>query len=294
MSRTVEFEAISDLRCNLGEGPVWSDRDNALYWVDIRRPAIHCQRFATDTLQTWTMPDLISSLAVRESGGLLVALRSALSTFDSVTCEIIPLAAPEKDRPTQRFNDGKCDRAGRFWVGTMNDKVRGDPSGALYRLDAQHRCTKWDEAIGTPNSLAWSPDDRTMYFADSFLGLIYAYDFDREAGTISNRRVHIDLSDGPGVPDGSTVDADGFLWNAQYGAGRLNRYAPDGRLERSVALPVSQPTSCAFGGPDLSILFVTSASQRMTEQQLAREPLAGAVLACDVGRKGLLEPRYVG
>jgi sugar lactone lactonase YvrE len=166
--------------------------------------------------------------------------------------------------------------------------------GSLYRIDAQHQVVKMAEGICIPNSLAWSPDDRTMYFADTFKRAIYAYSFDIDTGSISNQRVFARFAEGSGAPDGSTVDAEGFLWNAVYGGGRLHCYAPNGRLHRSVELPMSQPTSCAFGGTDLNTLYVTSASQRLRAEQLAREPFAGAIIAIDVGVKGLPEPQYVG
>jgi sugar lactone lactonase YvrE len=150
------------------------------------------------------------------------------------------------------------------------------------------------DGIDIPNGLAWSPDDHTMYFADTFDRTIFAYSFDIDSGTIHDRQVFAELPDGGGVPDGSTVDADGFLWNAVYGGGRLNRYAPDGRLDRTVELPMTQPTSCTFGGPRLDTLYVTSASQRLSAAQLAHQPFAGATIAIDVGVKGLPEPYYAG
>src|SRR5262249_39828949 len=159
--------------------------------------------------------------------------------------------------PDNRTNDGKCDRRGRFWVGTMHNTVGGLPAGSLYRVDGDHSVHRMASAITIPNSLAWSPDDRTMYFADSSQRSIRSYAFDSETGDIADQRVFAQLSDGTGVPDGSTVDEAGFLWTAIYGGGRLHRYAPDGRLDRTVDLPMGQPTSCAFGGADFGTLYVT-------------------------------------
>jgi sugar lactone lactonase YvrE len=240
------------------------------------------------------MPEMVGSLAIRSRGGLLVALQSRLALFSLDTMEIVSVASPEGHLPHKRFNDGKCDRRGRFWVGTMNNLVRGEPSGALYRLSPEHHCDKVDEGFGIPNSIAWSPDDKTMYFADTFARMIFTYSFHIEDGAIGERRVFAHNEEGSGAPDGSTVDADGFLWNAVYGGWRLHRYAPDGRIDRAIELPVSQPTSCAFGGPNLDILYVTTATQRLSPEELSRQPLAGGLLAIDAGVKGLPEPYFGG
>jgi len=290
----IEFQCVGELRQNLAEGPVWSPRDQALCWVDIRRPTVHRFHPGSGRIDSWTMPSAAGSLAVRQAGGLVVALRDGLASLDPATGKTAMLAPIEPDKPENRCNDGKCDRSGRFWVGTIHDTVRGQPVGALYRVGADHQVRQMADAIIIPNSLAWSPDDRTLYFADTFRRVIYAYDYDLKGGEISQRRVFAEFAENAGVPDGSTVDADGFLWNAVYGGSRLHRYAPDGRLDRTVPLPMSQPTSCAFGGADLATLYVTSASQRLTAEQLQQEPFAGAIIAIDVGVKGLPEPYYAG
>lgn len=290
----LDFECLGDERQNLAEGPVWCPREQALYWVDIRRPTLHRYVAATRNVETWPMPDLVGSLAVRQAGGLLVALRNGLAKFDPETGHVEPVISLEDDKPENRSNDGKCDRRGRFWVGTIHNLKPGTPAGALYRIDASRRVARVAGDIGIPNSIAWSPDDRTMYFADTAKRTIFTYSFDIDSGDIRDRRVFADFPEGSGAPDGSTVDADGFLWNAVYGGSRLNRYAPDGRLDRVVEMPMSQPTSCAFGGRALDVLYVTSAAQRLSAEQLAREPYAGAIIAVDVGVKGLPEPYYAG
>lgn len=289
-----EINCVTDLRNILGEGPVWNPAEEALYWVDIRQPAVCRYDSVHRSLTTWAMPELIGSLAIRSQGGLLVALHSRLARFNPKTLEIVSIASPEGHLPHKRFNDGKCDRRGRFWVGTMNNEVRGDPSGVLYRLDAEHRCDRMEEGFSTPNSLAWSPDNTRMYFADTFTRTIFTYAFDIDSGTISNRRVFAQIPEGAGAPDGSTVDEEGFLWNAIYGGWRLHRYAPDGRVDRVVELPISQPTSCAFGGPNLDILYVTSATNRLSLEELSHQPLAGRLLALNAGVKGLPEPYFAG
>jgi sugar lactone lactonase YvrE len=201
------------------------------------------------------------------------------------------VAAPERDIPTNRFNDGRCDRGGRFWAGTMSDGPRL-PTGSLYRLDADGTCTKMRGGIVIPNSIAWSPDDRVMYFADTHLHTIWAYDFDLATGAMRNERVFADSSNLPGYPDGSCVDAESCLWNAEYGGWRVVRYAPDGKIDRVVELPVSNPTCCCFGGKDLDTLYISTARQHLTSEQLTREPLAGGLFAARPGVLGLPEARF--
>jgi sugar lactone lactonase YvrE len=290
---TPEITAVVPAGNKLGEGPVWCPREQALYWVDIERSCL--QRFHPESgaVRRWQLPERIGSLALREVGGAVLALASGFAFFDFASGAIQRLAAPEKDNPRNRFNDGKCDRAGRFWAGTMDDRL-SEHTGALYRLDPNLSFDRMATGIGIPNSIAWSPDDRVFYFADTMDRIIYAYDFDRDSGAIANRRVFCTFEDQPGNPDGSTVDAEGCLWNAQWDGWRVVRYDPRGRVERIVALPVQKPTSCMFGGPDLATLYVTSAIWDLDEAALARQPLAGHLLAVEVGIRGLQEPRFAG
>jgi len=210
-----------------------------------------------------TLPALIGSIGLRETAGLIAAFQDGLFLLDPVTGERSLVANPESDLPENRFNDGRVDRQGRFWAGTMNDRRR-DPTGALYRLDPDRRVTRIRGEVIVPNSLAWSPDSRVMYFADTYRYRIWRYDFDAEAGLPSGERVFADTSGGPGRPDGSAVDEAGCLWNAEYAGARLVRYTPAGAVDRVVPMPVSNPTCCAFGGPNLETLFVTSARQRLS------------------------------
>lgn len=290
---TSDVACVLDARARLGEGPVWCSLERALYWVDIHAPAVHRLEPATGATATWAVPEEVGSLALRRPGGLLVALRSGLAFLDPATGAVTPAAAPEPDRPDNRLNDGKCDRRGRFWVGSMRAGPR-QPTGALYRVDPDLRCHRVLDGITVPNSLAFSPDDRTLYFADTPTRTIFAFDLDVATGTVANRRVFATVAEGLGFPDGSTVDAEGFLWNAHWDGWRLTRYAPDGRVDRVVELPVQRPTSCAFGGPGLDVLYVTSSRQRLTEDDLRRGPLAGGLFALDPGVRGLPEPRFGG
>lgn len=288
----MDIQRIGTTVDTLGEGPVWCDREQALYWVDIRRPAVQRYDLRTGAAEAWPMPEMVGSLAVREKGGLLLGMQSTISFFDPSTGSLERCAAPESGKPHMRFNDGKCDRQGRFWAGTIND-VQRLPDGTLYRLDADLHCSAMFGQITVPNGLCWSPDGSTMYFADSQLKTIFSFDFDTSTGQLGERLVFA-RTEGPGVPDGATVDAQGYLWCAEYGGWRVTRFAPDGRLDRVISLPVQQPTSCAFGGAGYDTLFVTTAAQRLTEEQRGSQPLSGGLLALDVGVRGLPEPRFAG
>jgi sugar lactone lactonase YvrE len=277
----------------LGECPIWSVAEQALYWVDSRGPAIHRIAPAEGVRRSRPLERVVGSIAFRAGGGLIAAMAHGVHAVDFNSGDVALLADPETHMPDNRFNDGRCDRLGRFWAGTMSDVSR-DPTGALYRMTADHRMTRMSDGIIVPNSIAWSPDDKTMYFADTYRARIVAYSFSLAEGAISAPRLFADTAGRKGRPDGSAVDETGCLWNAEYGGGRLVRYRPDGRIDATIALPVSQPSCCCFGGADLGILFVTSATQRLTPDQLAAQPLAGAVLAINAGVKGLPETAFAG
>jgi len=278
----------------LGEVPRWCADTQRLWWVDVRRPALQCWEPATQQYTARRLhPDMVTgSMALRREGGFLFATGSGVYLEDAPGVQAARrIAHPEEGKPGMRLNDGKCDRRGRFWVGSMHDTVR-DPLGTLYRIDADHSCTAMLDGFVLPNSLAWSPDDRTMYFADTHNQLMWAFDYDIEAGSISNRRIFKDWTHQIGRPDGATVDAEGFVWVCMVASGHLVRLAPDGRVDRSIQLPVTNPTCPAFGGDNLATLYITTHSQRFTPGQQALEPLAGALLSLDVGVRGLPEPCF--
>lgn len=273
----------------LGESPLWCVRRQRLYWVDIRAPALlSCAADGSD-LRAWTLPEVVGSFAFRrDRDDFVLALKSGLHDFDPATGALSAIATPEAHRPRHRFNEGKCDPRGRFWAGTMNDEVR-EPTGALYRLDTGRRCTRLREAIAVPNSLAWSPDGRTMYFADTEARVIEAIDFDPDEGLLGASRPFVDLraDGGAGRPDGATVDADGCLWSAQVVTGQVVRYAPDGQRLQTWQLPVSKATSVAFGDADLRTVYITTARYRLGAAELAAQPLAGCVFALRAPAPGL-------
>ncbi|UFN48460.1 SMP-30/gluconolactonase/LRE family protein [Roseomonas sp. OT10] len=282
------FRRIGSQRDILGESPVWDAEAQSLFWVDIRRPAL--RRLDRDgQVETRVMPDLVGSLALAGKGRLLVAFAGEVALYDWAASRTETVAVLPDRPPGHRFNDGRCDRQGRFWVGTMHNDTRA-PEGTLFRLDGT-RLTPVRDGICIPNSLAWSPDGRTMYFADSLRRAIEAHPFDPRTGVPQPGR-DIARTSPPGFPDGSTVDAEGFLWNAEFHSARLVRYAPDGRIDRVVPTPVDRPTSCGFGGPALQTLYVTTTSQAMSETELREHPLAGALLAFEPGVPGLPEPLW--
>ena len=288
---TPDFEVVFRGRDRLGECPLWDEREQVLWWVDGREPSVRRLDPSSGKVRTLPLPRTVGSLALRERGGLLVAMQDGLHFLDPGSGARVVAVDPERDLPGNRFNDGRCDRAGRFWAGTMCD-VRRDATGSLYCFEAGLSWRKLRGGITIPNSLAWSPDGRTMYFADTHAMVIWAWNYDPASGAAWGERVFVEAA--PGRPDGSCVDAEGCLWNAQYGAGRLVRYTPEGKVDRVLDLPFANPTCCCFGGAAYDTLFVTSATQRLSPEDLHRQPLAGSVLALRPGVRGLPESRFGG
>ena len=288
----VEIACVAQTQDVLGEVPRWHPVERALYWIDAFKPAVHRLDPHSGQLDSWTPPEKLGSFAPRVGGGLLIAGRGGLAHYDPASATLDRIVDPEAGGAVNILNDGRCDRRGRFWVGSMS-KTMQRASGRLYRLERGHLDTV-DDGIWVANGVCWSPDDRRMYLADSHVKTIFVYDFDLAAGMIGPRRVFATMQDRRGVPDGSSVDAEGCIWNAVFDAGCLVRYAPDGRVDRTVALPVSRPTACAFGGNELATLYVTTARFRLAPDRLAAETHAGGLLALDVGVRGLPEPMYAG
>lgn len=294
-STPVDVSVVIRSRNILGESPVWDARTQRLYLVDIQGRRIHVFRPADGDHRTFDLPDWVTSLCPRQNGGLVLTMRKRFAFYQPDTDHLEILADPEPDRPGNRFNDGQCDRQGRLWAGTMAADDWLAPTGALYRMDPDLRITRMRDHIRCSNGTGWSPDGRTMYHTESFRYAIFAYDFDPGGGEIANRRPFVELEpDAKGFPDGLAVDRDGYVWSAQPVYGRIVRYSPDGETDRIIALPVSRGTSCAFGGPDLGTLYITSATETLSEAELAEEPLAGSVFACDAGAQGLAETPFAG
>lgn len=289
----LKIEVLVDHPSQLGEGPLWDAQTNRLYWVDTYGLALHSVDAAGGDMKTWNMPEPIGACALREKGGAIVALRSGFFELDFATGEVslIKHTHPGELRP--RFNDGKTDRQGRFIAGTM-DFQEQDPVAALFRMDHDLSVTKIDQDIICSNGPCFSPDGRTMYFADSFLKKIFAYDYDIETGDLLSRRTFASFEAFQGYPDGMTVDSEGGVWVAEVYAGRLLRYDPRGALDRVVGLPVFATTSVMFGGPDLDIAYITSMARPFGDRY-HMEKEAGMVFAIHgLGVTGISEARFAG
>ena len=332
---TDEVVCVLEAHALLGECPVWCPREKALYWLDIWSSVLH--RFdpasgedrifpPPDALVKWDQP--VASFALRERGGFVMARRDGFAFFDpqagfgraGESGAIQVISEVERDLPENRFNDGKCDRRGRFWAGSYN--LANQPLGSFYRLDADLSVHRMDTGITIANGLGWSPDDKRMYYADTATARIDVYEYDIATGGIANLRVFVDLPKEVGVPDGLTSSTGGsgattptargrsafptastvdvlyrvsIVWCTLPGAGgRIRRYDPDGRVERMIEVPVPGPTSCIFGGEDLDVLYITTERYLLTPQELAESPHSGDVLALEPGVKGLPEPRFAG
>jgi sugar lactone lactonase YvrE len=289
-----EITCILDARAELGESPVWAAEEQALYWVDIYAPALHRLDPATGATHTWRMPQSIGCFGLRQRGGAVVALRDGFYLFDFDSGALTPLAKPETDQRGTRFNDGKVSPDGRFWAGTMDEEALSRPLGALYRLDPDGSCHKMVDNLIVSNGLAWGPDGKTMFHSDSKGQRIFAYDYDTSTGTIANGRVIARPSEEIGRPDGGAADMAGYYWSAGISAGVLNRWAPDGRLDRQIELPCAAPTMPCFGGPDMKTIFITSLRHNLSAGKLAAKPQSGGIFAMRVDVPGVPVARFKG
>ena len=279
----------------LGESPLWEEREQVLYWVDIDRGQIHRFNPATKENTTHTLPTKVTSIARRKGRGLIASLRKNFAFFDPVSGRVENLDTVESDQPENRFNDGKVDRQGRFWAGTMNEVHIGRPDAALYRFDRPGSVTRMIPEVTISNGTGWSPDGRTMYYTDTLRHTVFAYDFEPVSGAISNCRPFLEIDPASeGLPDGLTVDAEGFVWSALVNYGRMLRLDPAGNLERVVTFPPTRGTCCTFGGRDYGDLYITTARECLTAEQIAAQPLAGGLFRCRPGVHGLAETPFAG
>lgn len=297
-----DIQCVLDCRDKLGEGAFWCPDEQALYWLDVPMPSqLHRLDPASGKHYVWAMPEMIASMAKRRDGTLLVASHRGLNVFDPGTGALKRIAAPEAHIPDNRSNDGAPDAKGRFWFGTMANNIADDGSyfspgvsaGVLWKIEPDFRMIPVVGGIGIANATAWSPDWTTFYFADTAQQTIFAWDFDLELGALSRKRVFA-RPEGHGYPDGACIDAEGFLWNARWEGSAVIRFAPDGSIDRIVEIPAERVTSCAFGGPDLGTLYVTTSRLHLTDAQLERNPLSGGVFAFRPGVVGLARPAFGG
>ncbi|MDQ9171381.1 SMP-30/gluconolactonase/LRE family protein [Oxalobacteraceae bacterium R-40] len=293
---TDTIEIFHDQPMLVGECPLWCAEENSLYWIDIPRRMLHRKNVQSFEYHSWALPSEPGCIALHEDGGLVVAMRSGIAVLDTGSGDISMLAPSPYDSNFIRFNDGRCDAKGRFWMGTMYEP-RDQVLGELYCLE-KGRLTEQGSPVTVSNGLAFSNDSRTLYHADTTAHSVYRYDFDLEHGTLSKRQPFVSFSSDRsaatygGRPDGAAVDSEGAYWVAMFEGARLLRYAPDGLLLQEMRLPVRCPTMIAFGGSDLRTLFITSASQNRSASELSSLPLSGCVLSLQVTVPGVSEHRY--
>ncbi len=281
-------------KCMVGEGPVWDVREQALYMVDIVGKVVHRYDPATATTRTWNVGKVIGSMALREQGGAVVALRDGIHTLDFASGAVEAHALPKDLNPRVQFNDGKVDRRGRFIVGSGDSQLRDTQSiGSLYRLDTDGSLTELDTEIAISNGPCWSPDNRTLYFSDSLPYSIYAYDYDIETGAVANRRLFADTRELGGIPDGATVDRDGLMWMAICEGAKVVAFNPSGKVERVIDMPVRLTASVMFGGPDLDQLYVTTIDPALLGRP-SEEGGGDTWVIEGLGARGIPEPRYAG
>ena len=287
----LSIEPVVHAGDRLGETPLWCDRTRKLWWIDIERPKLQSFDPSTGGHESENLAGVyVGTQALTRTGQRLLAEDLTLYLRNQETGERTDLVTLEAGLDN-RANDGRVDARGRFWVGTMDNGL-SRPNGALYRVDPDGTATRMDEGFIVSNGIAFSPDGRTLYFTDTRRYTSYAYDLDLDDGVVTNRRVFADYASTGDRPDGACVDVDGCLWAAFFAGSRIVRYRPDGRVDRTVALPVTNPTCLCFGGTDLRTLYVTTARKFLSDAQLAAEPLAGALLAIDGLGQGLPEHRF--
>ena len=280
-------ETIIDARANLGEGPIWDAQKQLFYWVNIMDSEVSIYDPSTRVNRIIDVGQYVGTVVPRASGGLMLAVQQGFASLDVETETVTIIHDPEPDQPDHRFNDGKCDPAGRFWAGSMSLSERA-PVGTLYCMDTDHSVRKMVENVTISNGLVWSLDNTTMYYIDTPTGTVDAFDYDLATGDIANRRPVITIPEGQGYPDGMTMDAEGMLWVAHWGGARVTRWDPQsGALLDTVHVPAPCVTACAFGGPKLDQLYITSARKGCDEAMLAKYPLSGNVFLAEVGVAGL-------
>ncbi|MCO5063926.1 MAG: SMP-30/gluconolactonase/LRE family protein [Rhizobiaceae bacterium] len=288
----LDVEPLADVAAELGEGPLWSPAEGALYWFDLLGRVIFRTDATTGDTARLAISGMPTAIALRKGGGLLAALRNGFAFIDFNAGTETRLPSP-MDFSRERFNDGKCDRRGRFFVGSM-DKTLAEPIGGLFRLDPDQSFTRLATGMTLSNGLAWSPDDRILYHCDSRPGYVYAYDYDIETGGVAGRKLHIDFT-GTGIhPDGCTVDAEGCLWIAELGAWTVGRYDPAGKRIGGIELPTRRVTSVTFGGDDLGTLFITTMRNNLTDTELGEQSHAGKVFVARPGVMGIAEVPFDG
>lgn len=285
-------DILLDCRNELGESVLWDTDSGSLWWVNIHQQEIW--RLRENVPKIYRLPSRVGAIGLRAKGGLVVGAEKEFAFFDPVTNTYNRIAGVEPDLPMTRLNDGRCDRQGRFVCGGMSEEPGAPACSNVYSLDSGGTVRTLIPAVTCANSICFSPSGTTMYFSDMPTGEIVAYDYDQDNGKVSSRRVVCGASSAPGLPDGSVVDAEGCIWNARWGAGKLVRFTPSGKADLTFDLPVTNVSCVGFGGTDFKSLFVTTAQFGLNAEQLKAEPHAGSLFVIEPGVQGLPEPLYLG
>ncbi|MFK8049383.1 MAG: SMP-30/gluconolactonase/LRE family protein [Halioglobus sp.] len=290
--KTPEFIGSIDVGNELGEGIIWDERDESIWWTDIQNSMLYRCHLAEEKLEQWTTPERVGCFAlVADKDYLIVGFESGFAYYDPRSGYLEWLKKVGQDTPNTRLNDGRADRQGRFWAGSMVENGGSPPAGKLYCMDQQMQCSSHFSELSISNGLCWSPDSAFMYHTDTPTREIYRYNFDATTGAMSNRTLFVKTEQGC-FPDGSTVDAQGYLWNAQWGASQVVRYSPHGEVDLVLKVPASQPSCVAFGGPKLDTLFVTTARENLSADDLAQQSEAGNVLIYRTDISSIPDPRF--
>ena len=286
-------ELVVDCKNVLGEGVTWDHSAQRLYWVDIEARALWTFDPASGEISTHGASERLACLAPRRSGGFVVGFATGFAFYDPARESRDDLDRFEPENPRTRLNDGRTDRAGRLVAGGF-DEQRGEAVSSVVRLDPDRRATTLFDGVACANGICFSPVGDTMYFADSPTRTIWAFDYELASGAVANRRIVTHFDEQPGQPDGSCVDADGCIWNAQWNGHRVVRFMPDGRVDRIVPVPALNPTCVSFGGTGLDVLYITTARYLTTPHQLEAEPQSGALFAIVPGVKGVMDAPFAG
>ncbi len=289
-----KVEKLLAVQNKLGEGPVWSVEEQVLYWVDIKDESYSRFEPASGMYEKVHIGVPIGVLAMRERGGLVMATKRGFAFWDVDRRRLDVIAQPEEVKANMRFNDGAVDCRGRFWAGTMNEEDEFQPDGAVYRLQPDGSVQRILTGFCVPNGMGWSPDNSIMYITDSSRQTIFAYDFDSERSELAHERIFVSTADKGYMPDGLTVDSEGYVWSACWNGARIVRYDPRGNVERVVEMPAYRPTSCVFGGLELKELFISSSRADLSEEQLVQYPDSGDLFHAQTNIEGLRKFRFKG
>ena len=289
-----EVEHLIGVQDEVGETPIWIPDEQAMYWIDLEGSTVHRYDPATCERKNWTLDAAVTALARRASGGWILATKTGLVFWDQQTNTTEFIVDPVADREALRFNDAAVDRQGRLVAGTANVQQFDAPDGVIYRLDADKSLHEIDDGYAVSNGLGFSPDGQCLYVTDMFHNRIIALDYDTESGTASNKRTFVEVPADTGLPDGLTVDADGFVWSAHWAGARVTRYDPDGRIERQIPVPVTNATCLGFGGADMNELYIATAWFFMSDEERQAQPRAGDMFRVKTDVTGLVEPEFAG